>query len=112
MSKSDVEFTIGADSSAFMAALGKVHGGLNAVGQAFIGLQGVAATLRTAFTAMMGPIREFGARESGFIDARNSGRDTGDNVAGNGVGAGGKLRPRDVRSHNFRYITGFHALHV
>lgn len=44
MSKSDVEFTIGADSSAFMAALGKVHGGLNAVGQAFIGLQGVAAT--------------------------------------------------------------------
>lgn len=61
MSKSDVEFTIGADSSAFMVAPGKVHGGLNAVGQAYIGLQGVAATLQTAFTAMMGPVREFEA---------------------------------------------------
>ena len=61
MAGQDVVFTIGADSSAFADALNKVQGGLAKIGDAFIGLQGVAATLQTAFTAMMGPVREFEA---------------------------------------------------
>lgn len=60
----DVNFSIGADSGAFFGELKKVQKGLGDLGQAFIGLQGVAATLQTAFAAMMGPIREFGALEN------------------------------------------------
>ena len=64
MSKPDVNFTIGADGSAFAGALGKLQEPLNKIGQAFMGLQGIAAGLRTAFSAAMVPIQAFGAVEN------------------------------------------------
>ena len=59
-----MNFTIGADGSAFAGALGKLQEPLNKIGQAFMGLQGIAAGLRTAFSAAMVPIQAFGAVEN------------------------------------------------
>ena len=64
MSKPDVNFTIGADGSAFVGSMGKIQDSLNKIGQAFMGLQGIAAGLRTAFSAAMVPIQAFGAVEN------------------------------------------------
>lgn len=64
MAKSDVNFTIGADASAFAGTLQKVQGGLAGLGQAFIGLYGIASGLQTAFAAMMVPIKAFGELEN------------------------------------------------
>lgn len=49
MAKEDVVFTIGADGSAFAEALKKLHYPLSKIGEAFMGLQGIAAGLRTVF---------------------------------------------------------------
>ena len=58
-----MNFTIGADGSAFAGALGKLQEPLNKIGQAFIGLQGIAAGLRTAFSAAMAPLQAYGELE-------------------------------------------------
>lgn len=63
MSKADVNFTIGADGSAFAGALGKLQEPLNKIGQAFVGLQDIAAGLRTAFSAAMAPLQAYGELE-------------------------------------------------
>lgn len=62
-----MNFTIGADGSAFAGALGKLHVELNALGQAFMGLQGIAAGVRTAFSAAMVPVRAFGEIEKAQV---------------------------------------------
>ena len=54
MSKADVIFTIGADGSAFAGALKKLHDPLSKIGEAFIGLQGVTAGLKTVFGGLLG----------------------------------------------------------
>ena len=64
MSKEDVVFSIGADGTAFAGTMQKLHGSLSKIGEAFIGLQGIAAGLRTAFSAAMVPIQAFGAVEN------------------------------------------------
>ena len=67
MSKPDVNFTIGADGSAFAGAMGKLQEPLNKIGQAFIGLQGIAAGVQTAMTAMMVPVQAFGELEKAQV---------------------------------------------
>ena len=63
MSKPDVNFTIGADGSAFVGSMRKIQDSLNKIGQAFMGLQGIAAGLRTAFSAAMAPLQAYGEIE-------------------------------------------------
>ncbi len=63
MSKPDVNFTIGADGSAFVGSMRKIQDSLNKIGQAFMGLQGIAAGLRTAFSAAMAPLQAYGELE-------------------------------------------------
>lgn len=62
MAKSDVTFTIGADGSAMAGELGKIaqktRESLNAIGQMFFGLQGIAAGLKTVFGGISGKAAE------------------------------------------------------
>ncbi|MBR4309924.1 MAG: hypothetical protein IKT79_02750 [Akkermansia sp.] len=58
MSKADVNFTIGADGSAFSGALKKLHDPLSKIGEAFMGLQGVTAGLKTVFGGISGKAAE------------------------------------------------------
>lgn len=53
MSNPDVNFTIGADGSAFAGAMGKLQEPLNKIGQAFMSLQGIAAGVQRALFALM-----------------------------------------------------------
>lgn len=46
------------------------------------------------------------------INPGNSSRDAGDDVAGDGVSAAGQLAPRDIRSHDFGHIAGFHLVQM
>lgn len=64
MAKEDVVFTLGADGSAFTGALKKLYGPLSKIGEAFMGLQGVAAGLQSAFSAAMAPILAYGELEN------------------------------------------------
>ena len=58
MSKEDVVFTIGADGSAFSGAMGALHKALTDIGQSFMGLQGIAAGLKTVFGGISGKAAE------------------------------------------------------
>lgn len=46
------------------------------------------------------------------VDARDSGGDAGDDVAGDGVGSGSDFLPGDVGPHDFGNIAGLDAVHV
>ena len=68
MAKADVNFTIGADGSAFAKDLNKVGGQMNdfltRLGGKFFGLQAIAVGVQKAFAGLSAPLRAFGELEN------------------------------------------------
>lgn len=68
MSRNDAEFTIGANGSAFVSSMSdittKAQGSLAKIGEAWMGVQGIAVGLRKAFEGLRAPITAFGELEN------------------------------------------------
>ena len=68
MAKADVNFTIGADGSAFVKDLNKVggqtHDFLTRLGGKFFGLQAIAVGVQKAFAGLSAPLHAFGELEN------------------------------------------------